>query len=290
MNIALQLIYNISYATALASGLSIAFYLIVFTTKNFHFAHGAIIMLGPYLTLYFYRISGVLPFHGALLLAAILAALAAVILDKAIYQTIQRKGGGFLVLLIASLGIYVFMQNMLAMIFGDDTLTMRVGDIKRSGEILGVYYTDAQVNLIIAAIAIVFFMAWLLERTRLGRQMQAVASNATLSEYIGLSREKIIGMAYFFGSGIGALAATLWAMDVEISPTMGLTALMTGIVVVIIAGQGGIRGILAASLLVATSQAIGDWVFGTQWKEVITFAILLVFLLAAPKGMMKHDR
>ena len=68
------------------------------------------------------------------------------------------------------------------------------------------------------------------------------------------------------------------------TPTMGMNALMMGVVAMIVGGVGSIRGIILGSLLLALAQNFGVWYISSQWQDAIAFAILLVFLLFKPEG------
>ena len=82
------------------------------------------------------------------------------------------------------------------------------------------------------------------------------------------------------------LAGILVALDVDMTPTMGMNALMMGVVVVIIGGVRSIPGIAAGALLLATAQHLGAWYIGSQWQEAIAFVVLVLFLLIRPEGFM----
>ena len=80
------------------------------------------------------------------------------------------------------------------------------------------------------------------------------------------------------------MAGILVALDVDMTPTMGMNALMLGVVAVIIGGVSSISGITLGALLLAVAQHLGAWYIGAQWQDAIAFVILVLFLLYKPEG------
>ncbi len=76
------------------------------------------------------------------------------------------------------------------------------------------------------------------------------------------------------------------ALDIDMTPTMGMNALMMGLITVIIGGVGSVPGIALGALLLGMSQHLGSWFISSQWQDVIAFIILLVFLLFKPEGFL----
>ena len=114
--------------------------------------------------------------------------------------------------------------------------------------------------------------------------MRAVANDPELANVSGINSNAVILWAFAIGSGLAGVAGVLIALDVDMTPTMGMNALMMGVVVVIIGGVNNIPGIALGALLLATAQHLGAWFIGSQWQDAIAFIILVVFLLFKPEG------
>ena len=82
------------------------------------------------------------------------------------------------------------------------------------------------------------------------------------------------------------MAGILIALDVDMKPSMGMNALLMGVVVVIIGGAGSITGIALAALMLGMVQHLGVWKIGTEWQDAIVFAVLIIFLLFRPQGFL----
>jgi len=169
------------------------------------------------------------------------------------------------------------------MLFGDDTKSIRSGVVKEGINIFGARITPIQIVIIITAIVVTILIILFYKKTQLGRSMQAVASDRELAEYTGINTNRVILWSFAIGSGLAALAGILVALDVDMTPTMGMNALLMGVVVMIVGGNN-IKGMVCAALLLGFAQNFGVWYISSQWKDAIAFIILVLFLLFKPEG------
>lgn len=187
-------------------------------------------------------------------------------------------------ILIATIGVYIFLQNTISLIFGDDTKSIRSGVVKEGINVFGARITPIQITIIITAVIVLFSMIAFMKKTRIGKAMQAVASDAKLAEISGINSERVIMWAFAIGSGLAGLAGILYALDVDMTPTMGMPMLMMGIVAMIVGGVGSIPGIALGALLLGFAKNFGAYYIGSQWQDAIAFVILLLFLIFRPQG------
>lgn len=279
--IAVNALFSASVILLMAMGFSVIFTV----TRFFHFAHGIIFTSAAYFAFFFTSWMG-LPLFFSLLLAIISTALLGLLIEITIYRQLRRNNSSPLVLLLASLGIYIVLQNVISIVFGDDTKSIRSGMVMEGFEILGAWITPIQVATIISSLVLLSLLVLLLKGTKLGRSMRAVANDPELADVCGINSERIILWTFCIGSTLAGIAGVLTALDVDMTPTMGMSPLMLGVVAVIIGGAGNIFGISLGALLLAFAQQFGIWHLGSQWQEMTAFAILIIFLLLKPEGFM----
>jgi branched-subunit amino acid ABC-type transport system permease component len=188
--------------------------------------------------------------------------------------------------MIASLGLYICMQNFLSMVFGDSTRTIRTGVVEEGINVLGARITPVQIVTICVSVVLVIALSIFLKRTKIGKSMRAVANDPELANVSGINSNRVILWAFAIGSGLAGLAGILVALDVDMTPTMGMHALLMGVVAMIIGGINSIPGIALGALLLAMAQHSGAWYIGSQWQDAIAFIILIVFLLFKPEGFL----
>jgi len=262
-----------------------SFALIYLPTRFFHFAHGAVFAWGAYFGYICVTVLK-LPLWVALPLAVGMTAMLGAGLEVGIYRPLRRRKATGLVLLLASLGLYVVLQNLISLLFGDEVKSLRSGEVTEGYPILGAYITPIQLCIVFAALFSFAFVGAVLKFTRFGKALRAVASDAELARVHGVNSDGVVLGAFALGSALAALAALLVALDVDMTPTMGLNALMMGVVAMIVGGVGSVPGTLMGGLLLGLAQHLGVWRIGSEWQDAIAFAILLVFVLFRPHGIM----
>jgi len=280
-----QLIINIIISASLYALVAFGFTLIYSTTRFFHFAHGIVFTSAAYFVYALY-IFLKLPFALSVGLAILLSAGLGCLIDRAIYRPLRQRKSSSLVLLLASLGVYIVLQNLISLFFGDDTKSIRSGVVKEGLNVFGARITPIQITIIAVSIILLIGLVLLLKRTKLGKAIRAVSDDPELSSICGIDSERIILYVFAIGSALAGVAGILVALDVDMNPTMGMRFLMMGVVAVIIGGVGSITGTALGALLLGMAQHLGVWKISSQWQDAIAFAILLIFLLFRPEGFL----
>ncbi len=278
-----QLLINSIIAGSTYTLIALSFSLIYSTTKFFHFAHGAVYTFGPYFA-YLFTVILQIPLFISIPLAIASSAIIGILTELLIYKPLRRKGTTPLILLLSSLGIYIVLQNIISMIFGDDTKTLRSGVVQEGLEIVGARITPIQIAIIIVSMFLLIVCRALMRYTKMGTAMRAVASDPDLAVISGVNSDRVILFTFALGSALAGVAAILVSFDIDMTPTMGMNALMMGVVAVIIGGVGSIPGAALGGFLLAFAQNFGVWKISSQWQDAIAFIILLLFLLYRPYG------
>ena len=260
-----------------------------FSTKFFNLSQAVIITFAAYFT-YLFSIKLNLLFFIAIPLSILCSVAISVISEIGIFRTMRhanhqsaQKGSSFK-MLIASIGLYTILQNLISLCFGDDTKSIRTGDVKIGHEVLGAYITDIQIITI--AVSAVLFVAvlLLLHKTRLGKQIRAVSNNPELCNIYGIDSDKVILMATVLNSALAAIAGILIALDVDMTPMFGFNYFLYGVVAMIIGGVGSYRGLIFGSLLLASAQHLAAYYIDTKWMDAVAYIILILFLIWKPLG------
>ena len=155
----MQVTLNIFISFAIYLLIALSFNLIYYPTKFFHLAHAVIITLGAYFTFFFSQQLG-FPLWLSIPFAITLATAVALLFENHIYKPLRNKNVSSWALLIASLGIYVVLQNLVSMLWGDSTKSIRTWPVKAGHDVFGGYITNVQIITIV--MSIVLFTAILL--------------------------------------------------------------------------------------------------------------------------------
>lgn len=278
-----QLIIFILLSTSIYLLSGLGFSLIYFTTRFFHIAHAAVITSGAYFVFFFASKLSV-PSSLSVVLAIAAAVGIGLLCEVLVYRQMRKRNVPALAYLIASIGLYVVLQNCISLFSGDDTKIINTAEIKVGHQVFGAYITTVQLITIFVSIVLFVAVNLFLQFTATGKSIRAVASNPELCNIYGISSNKIILIAFGIGSALAATAGILSAMDTNMTPTFGFNLLLYGVVAMIIGGVGSTRGLIAGSLLVATAQHLAAYYIDTKWMDAVTYIILILFLIWKPLG------
>jgi len=284
-----QLILNGIIAGTIYTLIALGFTIIYRTIKFFHFAHGVVYATGAYFAYTFFILFDINPLI-SFFLSIILTSLLGICIDKFVYHPLRKHKTSNLVFLLASFGVFIFLQNHLQLIFGAQILTLRTGPVKEGHHFLGAVITDIQI-LIIVTCFVLFFLCWVfIQKTKFGKAIRAVSDDSVGARVIGINSEKIIMIAFAIGSALAGVAGILVSLETNIEPTMGFNAILKGIIASIIGGIGSIPGALLGGLFLGIAENLGIWQIQAGWKDAIAFVILILFLLLRPSGIMGVKR
>lgn len=285
MEIVAQLTANSLIAASIYALIALGFNLIYGVTKFFNLAHGAMITLGGYGVFFLGKKLG-LEVWLAIGLGIIIAGLIGYLLDRLVYRPLRNRKASTMIQLVASLGLITAIQAGIAIVFSTQFQTLATRQA-RVFEVLGASITSVQVSALLVAFLVTVFLAFVLSRTTFGKTVRAISDDDEVAKIVGINTERVIGYTFFIGSAIAGLAGIIFGFDTGIDPSMGLPLLLSGITAAIIGGVGNIYGSLLGALILGFIENFGIWFIAAEWKNVITFAVLILFLIFRPQGIFK---
>lgn len=287
----IQVIINGLITGLLYSLVALGFSLIYSGTRVFHIAHGAIYTAGPYflfawtgVTALVLSEAGGLSLVVATTLSLISICLLAISVEVLVYRSLSQRNAPPLVSFISSLGLYIVIVNLIALLFGNETKILNP-QIEPSIEIAGTVITRIQIIQFAVSTSLVLITLFVLRSTSLGRNIRALSDNPTLLSVLGTNIKRIRLLVFVIGSLLAASSSLLRAFDVGVDPHVGLSVVLTAAVAVIIAGIGSHVGAIVGALLIGMIQNIVVWFASAQWQDAVTFVILTIILLVRREGL-----
>jgi branched-chain amino acid transport system permease protein len=279
-----QLIINGIIAGSIYALVALGFTIIYRTVKFFHFAHGVVYTAGAYFA---YTLFTFLHLHFVLcfLLAALFSAILGISIDKLVYYPLRLRRASNMILLLASFGVFIFLQNLISLIYGNQILVLRTGPIKEGYKIFTAVITPTQITILVVSILLMFLLWFFIQKTKLGKAMRAVADDPLAASVVGINPDKIILASFAIGSALAGAAGVLISLETNLEPTMGFSALLKGIIASIIGGIGSIPGAVFGGFFLGLVENLGIWKIPSIWKDFISFAILIIFILIRPYGI-----
>jgi branched-chain amino acid transport system permease protein len=270
---------------------ALGFSLIYGGTRVFHLAHGAVYTSAAYLylawLLLWNRFGGGLDWEVYLALsvpALMSVAILAAILERAVYFPLFARKSPPLVGFISSLGLYIIIVNLIALLFGNEIKTLGPG-VSPAANIGGLVITRMQMFQIVIPIIVLSAVFVVLKKTALGRNIRALSDNPILASVFGLDPRKIRLTVVLIGSVLAAVASLLQTIDVGADPQMGLSVVLAAAVASIIAGANSYLGAVLGALFLGAAQNSAVWFFSARWQDAVTFVVLMFVLLARHEGV-----
>ena len=285
----LQLVFNGMVSGLLLALLATGFNLIFNTTRVFHIAHGGFYVGGAYV---FYAL--IQSFQSQSLFLVLVAALSALfitmlfasIVETLIYLPLARKKSGQGITLISSMGVYLFIVNGLALLFGNETKSLQ---LPLGGSIVISNIVVAPIQLVQLGGPLFFLVAVLLaSKAKWFLGVRAMMSNESVASVLGVNTALIRLLAISSGSALAAVAAILTLYDTGIDPQGGMAITLSAVVAVIIGGSLSLRGTILASITIALLQTATAWLLSSQWKEGMTFVLLILVFFWRTEGIVSY--
>ncbi len=287
MDILPQIIVNGLIAGSVYALVGLGFSLIFSATRFFNLAHGIFAVVGAY-GVFFATRWWHMPAYLAIPFGLLIAGLAGVLLDRALFAPLRRRYATSMVMLVASLGAFTALQALIAILFTSQfqqlappssaALLVSIGSI---------VVTKIQLTLIATSIIVWAMIAAVLRFTKFGRAVRAVSDDREVATIVGIETEKIICLLFFIGATITGGAGILYGYDTGIDPAMGLMLLLDGVSAAIIGGLTRPSGVILGGFILGLAEHIGIWKISGEWKDAIAFIVLIIFLLVRPQGILK---
>ena len=235
----------------IAAGLTLVFGVMDFI----NLAHGVQYMLGAYLAVAFYGVVG--NFFFALILALAAALAFGLLLEFAVFRHLY--GRDHLDQVIATIGIILFLNHAVRVVWGAAPLTLPVPDLFTGSVVLmdGLLYPVWRIVIIAAGLAVAGGLYALVNFTRIGMLVRAGATNARMVSALGVNIERLFMIVFGFGTMLAGFAGIMIAPIISVEPGMGDNILILAFVVIVIGGIGSIRGAFIAALLIGLVDTLG---------------------------------
>ena len=218
--------------------------------------------------------------------SCLLAGAVGVALYRGLYLYMQKGARSPLIMLVASLGILLAITAFTTIVFqsaprplpeafGSDPWTIGGANIKGfSIFTIGVAFVGFAFLLIV------------LRRTSFGKAVRAIGDDEEVSKVVGINTTVVIAVVFFIGAVYAALAGLLSGHDTAIQPRMGLLLMLKGWIASVVGGIGNLYGAIVGGFALGIVEQFGIWDLAGEWKDVISFVVLIMFLSFWPKGLI----
>lgn len=274
--------------SSLVSGLVLAvvasgFALIFRTNKVFHLAHGVSFATGGLVLWYVQGATGSL-FLGTIS-GLVAVALLGAAMEATVYSPMVKRRSNQALTMVASIAVYMIVVNALALTFGNgaNILDLGLGSVQLGSVTMPVIQTVQVAVCAILLCSVVIFMT-----TKAALPLRALAGAPVPAQLLGVRSSRTRLLAIAAGSVLAAVGGMLKVVDTGLNPSSGMTITLSAAVATILGGERSSVGPVLAALLIALLQTTTEWFLSAQWKEGVTFLLLIGVLLWRTEGIMSY--
>ncbi len=233
----------------------------------------------------------------AMIFAMLVSGSAAVGLEFVAYRPLRRRNARPLTFLITAIGMSFVLQEFVHFIlpriikgYGGSNAQQPIILVqpKTQFTIFGATVTNVTLVIVASALVLAVLTDIAINRTKFGRGIRAVAQDSTTATLMGVSRERIIMTTFLIGGLLAGAAALLYTLKVPqgIIYSGGFLLGIKAFSAAVLGGIGNLRGALLGGLILGVMENYGQAVFGTQWRDVVAFVLLVLVLLVRPTGIL----
>ena len=264
----------------IAVGLTLVYGLL----RILHVAHAGLFTLGAYLGLIITNSTGSLIL--AMPLSAALVGFLGMAIYRLCYQPILDKPP--YVALIASIGLFIAMEELFRLVFGPYGLTYSAAPLQGLIDFAGITLRAVDIVIVVGSVIMLGVLSWLSQKTRLGVAWRATVDDPQMAKSFGVSVLKVRYLNFFIGSALAAVAGVFISLLSNlVEPTMGGVPSYKALAIIVLGGLGNVAGTLIASIVLGVVEAYGTIFVGEYLdRDAIAFAFLIVVLMIRPQGLL----
>ncbi len=251
-----------------------------------NFAHGDFMTLGAYMT-WLANING-LNIWLAMIVGAVGTIVAMLITEFILWKPMRDRRANSTTLIIISIGLALFLRSAILFIWGgsNKSYDLPVVEAISVGDVRIAYYRVIGIILAIIAIAALHF---LLQKTKVGKAMRAVADNIDLARVSGIDVEKVVLWTWIITGILTALAGGIYGLITAVRPNMGWFLILPMFASVILGGIGNVYGAIVGALIIGVAQELSTSIpfLGSEYKLGVALLIMVLILFLRPQGLFK---
>ena len=263
---------------------ALGFALLLSIMGIFNFAHGAIYMVGAFITFGLVKSLGINQWAGLAMSMAIMGSFG-LFLEKFCFRPFAGKAFHVIVMSIA---LILILETAVVVEFGGSNRALPAftpGNLTFGVVSVSI---DRVMTLIISAI-LLSVMVIFIQKTKIGQQMLAVSQDREGAALQGINVNRTSAIAMVIACVLATLSGSLMSSLYYLGPFMGDGILMKAIEVVILSGIGSVGGILAGGLIIGFTDAVLPVYTDPLIAQTITIGIIIVILLVRPKGLFGYE-
>jgi neutral amino acid transport system permease protein len=253
-----------------------------------NFAHGDYMTFGAFVA-WMLNVSSIPVLNNiwVSMLVGIVATVGIALLAEAIlWKRMRRVRATSTTLVIISIGLSLFLRNFILLVWGSTSKPYNL-PISEAIDLFGLkikFYNLVVLGLAILAITGLHF---LLQNTKIGKAMRAVADDIDLARVTGINVERVVLWTWIISASLTGLGGQMYGLITSVRPDMGWFLIMPMFAAVTLGGIGNPYGAIAGAFIIGIAQEVAAPIVGSQYKLAIALILMVLTLLFRPQGLFK---
>ncbi|MDO8458819.1 MAG: branched-chain amino acid ABC transporter permease [Burkholderiaceae bacterium] len=269
---------NGSFYAVLSLGLAIIFGLL----NIINFSHGALYMMGAFVSWLGLTHFGV-NYWVSLLLSPLIVGALGIIIERLLLRHLYQLD--HLYSLLLTFGLALIAEGVFSNLFGISGETYEVPELLQGGVNLGFMFLPLyRAWVVVAALSVCAVTWYTIEKTSLGATLRAATEKPQLVQALGINVPLMVTATYGVGVALAAFAGVLAAPVVQVNPLMGSNLIIVVFAVVVIGGMGSILGSIVTGLMLGIVEGLTKVIY-PEASAVVIFVIMVIVLLIRPAGL-----
>jgi branched-chain amino acid transport system permease protein len=273
-------IINCAVYAVMAVGLT----LVYGSTRILNFAHGSLFSWGAYLA-WFFSV-GYFRFNYAItvVLTILIMFFVGLLFERIVSYPLRRYPDWQTNVIIVTLGAALFMDNLALVVFGPRT--KRIPRLLEGSVNIGNVIVDRHdIVIVIVASSVLFLLGAFLKKTWYGMAVRAVAQDSTGAQIVGLHMDRVFSYTFGISAALAGVSGILLGPKTLIFPSVGWEVFAKAFVIIVLGGLGSVKGTLYAAIILGMVEVFVTYTLGAVWALPIFIGVLLLVLIARPKGL-----
>ncbi len=250
-----------------------------------NFAVGVIGVFGGFITWY------LLPYQmGLAILAGVVVCFAVgYAVQRVLLTPISEKGGDSTLFFIVTVSLGFVFEGLLRAFAPRPNISI---DLPRVGivQLAGFSIEGFKVIALLFALVTLVVIRLSEEHTEGGKSWQATSQNLKLAKLVGINTNRVFSVASGIGCALACIGAIFWGSLYNLDLGSGWDLGFMGFIIAVVGGIGNIWGGMISALIVGMVISFSGYLLGGMWQSVILYAIVILVLIIAPKGILGSER
>jgi branched-chain amino acid transport system permease protein len=269
---------NGAFYAMLSLGLAVIFGML----NIINFAHGALFMMGAFVSWMLLNYLGI-GYFPSLILSPLIVGVFGLVLERTVISRLYKLDHIYGLLL--TFGLALVIEGLFRNAYGSSGMPYRIPDALQGATNLGFMYLPNYRGWVVLVALVICLATWaIIEKTFLGARLRAATENAPLVQAFGVDVPRLITLTYAGGIALAAFAGVLAAPIYSVNPNMGSNFINTVFAVVVIGGMGSIMGSIVTGFALGVIEGLTK-VFYPQASATVVFLVMVIVLLTMPRGL-----